>query len=85
MYQKMDPKNKDKCTQKCGPKRGQNRPKREQRAIQNGAKTRHASRRVVVVIVIVIVVIVAAGARREAREVPKRVQEGSKSAPGGPT
>ena len=71
MYQKMDPKKKEKWTQQWSPKRGQNRFKREQRAIQTGAKTRHASRRGVVVIVIV--VIVAAGARREAQEVPKRV------------
>ena len=40
---------------------------------------RHAFGRVVVVIVIV--VIVAVGAKREAQEVPKRVQEGAKSSP----
>ena len=76
----MDPKNK-----KNGPNNGvQNGVKIASRGNkERSAKSRHASRRGVVVIVIV--VIVAAGARREAREVPKRVQEGSKSAPGGPT
>ena len=82
MYQKTDSKKAWKPSPPRGPEQGQNRSKSEQGAIQNGVKMRHASGRVAGVIVIV--AIVAVGAKREALELPKRVQVSSKRAPRGP-